>query len=539
MRHMKRITLILGALLVTAACQDLDVTYHNAPTTERALSSPESVDFVIAGAFSIWWGRMHNSGDVYNYYPDASGAFARTWMNRSLVPGQEPRVALENDPEHAQVWIPRATWDGFASGAANANDALRVMQNGMQIRIGGEDHHDRAYVFARLWQGINLGYLALVHDRHTPADENTDPSDLARPIEWEGANLTMYDVALPGAIEKIERAIEVAETGDQWITPVHYIRNSQYTNEQVVQFAHTMIARLLVLNARTPQERAQVDWAKVQFHAERGLDFDFGPELESGVLTTTGWGQRVFRPLNNAQMFRVGPRVLGMADVSGAYHDWLATDLDQREGFLVESPDRRVVGPGGSEDPGSLVHRQPPIINPDRGTYLESLYGYWGRGNLISPSWTAGLMPIAKADENRLYLAEAYLRQGQTQAAADLINVTRTRAVSIAGVVVDQDLPPVTADGVPQSDDCVPRARFGAAPMGECGTLEDALFYERSIELMGIDPLHRFLDFRGFEFLPEGQLYHMPVPGRYLVSMAQPVYTFGGVGGDGAAAGPP
>lgn len=556
MSMFKRSFLVLGALAVTAACQDLEVVNENNPGFEQALSTPESVENVITSSFTIWWDRQHGGGaaaaDLWSYYPDASGAFARTASRRGVMAGEEPRPQVENDPESAHHWIQRSSWDGFASGTANANDGLRmIIQEGMEIIIAEDpeaddpefiDQTDRAYTWARLWQGINQGYMALVHDQSAPADETTQ---IGGPIEWEGPNLTPYDEVMEIAIGHIERAIERAETGDQWVTGDRYINGQAYNNAEVIQFAHTMAARMLVFNARTPQERAAVDWARVQYHAERGLDFDFGPMLESGEITANGFTQRVYLNINNPVVYRIGQRVVGMADVSGNFQDWLASDLDQRRGFLVESPDLRFQGPWDEEAEayanGSYVRGNlNSNVNPDIGPYLESFYGYHRRQMLDGNAWNTGFHAIATADENRLLLAEAYLRQDQHQMAADLINESRTRPVTLpTGEVLDNTLPPVTASGVPQSQDCVPRARFGAAPLGDCGTLEDALLYERIIELMDIDPLRGWADFRGFGFLPEGQAYHMPVPGRYIVGMALPIYTFGGAGNDGAAAGYP
>jgi hypothetical protein len=42
-------------------------------------------------------------------------------------------------------------------------------------------------------------------------------------------------------------------------------------------------------------------------------------------------------------------------------------------------------------------------------------------------------------------------------------------------------------------------------------------------------------DRRGLGTLITGTTLHLPIPGRYLVSMGIPIYSFGGVGGPGAA----
>jgi hypothetical protein len=85
-------------------------------------------------------------------------------------------------------------------------------------------------------------------------------------------------------------------------------------------------------------------------------------------------------------------------------------------------------------------------------------------------------------------------------------------------------------EGVVQAADCVPRTKTGA-----CGSLWDALIYERSIESAGADALRAWYDNRGSGLLQPGTTIHMPIPGRYLVSLGIPIYSFGGVGGQGAA----
>jgi hypothetical protein len=68
-----------------------------------------------------------------------------------------------------------------------------------------------------------------------------------------------------------------------------------------------------------------------------------------------------------------------------------------------------------------------------------------------------------------------------------------------------------------------------------CGSLMDALRYERQIELAGTDPVRAWFDYRGFGQLLDGTPVHMPIAARYLVTLEIPLYTFGGVGGQGAA----
>jgi hypothetical protein len=130
----------------------------------------------------------------------------------------------------------------------------------------------------------------------------------------------------------------------------------------------------------------------------------------------------------------------------------------------------------------------------------------------------AMMLPV----EMDLLLAEAEINLGNPGAAVTLINKTR---------VANGGLPPVTAAGVPASTPtagCVPR-RFD----GSCGTLMDALMYEKRIETYGM--AISYFDLRGWGCLLEGTPIQLPPPGRQLDLMEMPNYTFGGVGLPGGA----
>lgn len=541
--------LAAAALFGAVACQDLEVTYQDLPDTSRVLATPDAIETVLRSSFNIWWRAMHNRGDIYNYFPDAADETTRGIVMRGIYPGVEPRERLPNNPEDATIWIARYVWDEFASGAANANDALRVMEErNLRIRVSdGEglevlDQTDRAYAYARVWQGINLGYYAMGFDR-APIVREDDPVVGIDPKEWEVPRLKPYQEGIKIAIQSLEEAIERIETGGEWRTPPTFLNGRTYSSTQVGQFAHTMIARLLIYNARTPEERAAVDWQKVLYHTERGLDFNFDVATETGLLTTSAIQRYGHVSGTSTATYRIDQHILGMTDVSGAYQAWLATDRDLRDAFLITSPDQRFQNPavaasarGSSAANGAYFHWWTGTNIPAAaGSYLRSQYIFrrrtyenWGLHN-------AGQVPIATADENRLFRAEALLRTGDLAGAAALINVTRTRGHRFAVPTVTRyatNLPPVTAAGVPQSDNCVPRTRTGA-----CGTLLDALKYERAVELYGMDPMRAWQDYRGFGMLPEGQAYHLAIPGRYLPQMGIPIYEMGGVGGQGAAAG--
>ena len=123
-----------------------------------------------------------------------------------------------------------------------------------------------------------------------------------------------------------------------------------------------------------------------------------------------------------------------------------------------------------------------------------------------------------------LIKAEALIRLNRAAEAVPFINKTR---------VANGQLPPVTIDGPPDEPGCVPRKISGA-----CGSLWDALIYEKGVEMVGTDGVVRFFDARGWQLLPDNSFTQLPVPGRELGTLRQELYTFGGPGGQSVAPAP-
>ncbi|HSJ23655.1 MAG TPA: hypothetical protein VK929_03150 [Longimicrobiales bacterium] len=524
-----------------SACLDLDVTNENLPDRRRALSNADDVESILGlSTWRRWYQPMHSLANIANPFPLIAGEAGTTATVMSVHWAQDPPIPYRNDELASQVWMPRHGYDQWSQCVSNANDAIAQINEGMRIMTtDGEgttiaDNTDRAWSWGKLWQGVCIGYLANFLDRFPIATEETELplrwEDLA---EWERSQMLERNASqhLPLAIEAIEDAIQRMETGDQWQLPPTWVPGQTYNNQDIIELAHTMIARILIYHARTPAERAAVDWDKVLYHTERGLTYDWGPVLQDGVITDPSYLAR----LNNtgSGSFRISYYTIGPADQSGGYQNWLTTEpREDADRFLIETPDRRITGDTPTSNGAYLRYvTATGGYNTQMGLQYRSWYGWWRRLNYQGANHLAGHFALATADENRLYRAEAMLRKGMLQEAADLINVTRTRGHSVGTTVWATNLPPVTPDGVPEVDgQCVPRRANG-----ECGDIWDALMYERDIELMGIEPTRAWMDRRGFGQLRDGVWVELPIPARYLSSLGVPTYTFGGVGGDGAA----
>lgn len=132
-----------------------------------------------------------------------------------------------------------------------------------------------------------------------------------------------------------------------------------------------------------------------------------------------------------------------------------------------------------------------------------------------------GFFALVNMDSQGRFIVDALIRLNRADEAVPLINRTR---------VANGQRPPVTVAGPPDDANCVPRKVMGA-----CGSLWDALMHERNLENMAIESATMWWDFRGLNRLMEGTPVHFPVSGIELENLGLPLYTFGGVGGKGAA----
>jgi len=288
--------------------------------------------------------------------------------------------------------------------------------------------------------------------------------------------------------------------------------------------ANGMGARLGSSWGRTPDERANaVDWTRVLDYALQGPSVDiYTTATRENSSTRSDHMWRSERQTSSNYHLRANYRLIGLADVSGAHQAWLAAGNEQKFRYLIDTPDRRITGAGGPTTDGKYFRYKSdnPFPTTDH-PYKASFYQlqHWKLAAGENTYRDSDVIPIMLAAEMDLTAAEAYIRLGNLAAGVDLINKTR---------VANGELPPVTTAGVPAGADCVPKSLDGG-----CGSLMEALHYERRIELLGVDAWNAWMTNRGFENgLPCNAVTQLPRHNRELVSQGIPTYTFGGPGGD-------
>jgi hypothetical protein len=509
MRNTKKIAAVL-AITLMGGCQNLLVDNTNDPDRGRAVGQAAAVEALISSGFGLWWNQIHQNEPAWalSFMADEfSGGFLDYGGHHS---SQEPRVAWDNSPTFTYNDASESPWYGLHSVISNMNDALTAMNNGV-VPVEAA----RARAVAKFMQGISRGYLALYLDSAWVVNENTDLQALAA-----NPQLRPYSVAMDSALSELQQAIVIAQANSFTIPgPPGWFR-TPLTNVELARLARSFMARFMASVARTRAARDAVDWDSVLALAEQGIQADLMPIAEAGVFengfTFRAARQRTTIPSDFA---RPDNWLLGPADSTQAFINWVNTPVASRERFQLITKDRRIHGPAGPTDTTGKYFRyhNASVWNATRGTYHRSNYAYYrlGRGT----SWQVGPQLAMTVTEMNLLRAEALIRLNRALEAVPLINQTR---------IANGQLAPVTILGPPDTAGCVPRKYMPGASQGACGSLWDALRYEKRIEMAGVDPTVAYLDARGWQTLVQNTYIQFPVPGRELGVLQRPMYTYGG-----------
>jgi hypothetical protein len=515
MTVLKKLALPVGLALVAASCQDLDVVNPNRPDAERATAQPLTTETFVATSFRTWWPVAGHDD-----YP--SWAFAT--MAREITSGfadfgqletsAEPRSSWNNSPVNVRRLVNERPWYELYRTISSVNDVVGAVNRGLVIE--NATRTARAKAMGKLMQGLSYGHVAFYFDKGPIIDENTRLDTVRTP------QFSDYKAIGEYAIKQLDSAIAIANANPTMTFPVDAWLFQAMNRDQFVRFANSYAARILVYNARSRTERAAVNWAEVIRRVDAGITADYAPVAQPDILFDD-WKRLVARVSTAGLPSNFGRPsywLLGPADSSDGWRNWVATANDNRLPFQMRTKDRRIQGAGGPATPGRYVgYSANNIFAADRGTYRWSHYYYFRAGTALT--WQTGAQVAMTVAEMDLLKAEALIRLGRAAEAVPLINKTR---------VANGQLPPVTLDGPPNEPGCVPRKESGA-----CGSLWDALRYEKGIEGVGVNGVIAFLDARGWQTLPENTPVQFPIPGRELATLQLPLYTFGGPGGQSSA----
>jgi hypothetical protein len=511
--------------LLGAACVDLEVTNPNSPDAQRALSTPGDIESLVAGAYNTWFNGNYPYSGPGLFLSNASFQHTAPWANGGMEQyARIPRIAIVNDAADPYYGNFTNPWYDMYSSLAAISDGLKALDNNPDIAEAlGAEAVDRLHAYGKFVQGMAHGSLALLYDQGFIVDETTDVSTPQEPVDY----MTLMDAALGyfAAAAQLASASSF-DIPRQWIP----VMGASMSSAELVQVAHSMAARFRAEVARTPEERAAVDWAAVIADVDAGIqtswthDMDYYEGWYNEMLdygTYPGWAENPYF-------------VMGMADQSGNFQRWLAQPLSSKDPnpsdgpILVITDDLRF--PQGATIDEQTANRGTLYAipdwgignvwaRPDRGSWRWSYY--WHIESELYTYFEDFTWNEINYNEMRMLKAEGLYRQGNMAAAADLINVTRTAAGLNA------------TDAAGTNTSCVPKL-----PNGNCGDLWEMLKWEKRMghRMQGPFGAPWYFDSRGWGDLFKGTYLQFPAPCRELqVLQLLPCYTFGGSGEYAAA----
>ncbi len=514
MRHTRLFALgaVLGAMAL-AGCQELAVTNPNEPDRDRATRQALSVESFVSSSLRTWWPSVHDDYPIWALSTIADEVTSGFADFGQLELSAEPRSAWNNSPVNARRRVSQDPWFELLATISSVNDALIAIDSGLVIENQGRTARTQAV--GKFMQGISHGYLGLYFDKTYITDETVALDTVRVPV------FHPYPEVLAAAVAQLDEAIAISRA-NQFELPVDSWLFQSMNQDGLARLANSFAARLIAYGPRTRAERDAVDWNEVIRRIDAGIVTDFAPVAQQDILWDD-WKRllaRVRTTTRPSDFGRPSNWLLGPADSDNDFVNWAATPPADRRPFQINTTDRRIQGAAGPSSPGKYFgYNLNSIFSVARGTYRWSYYYFhrYGTGD----SWQVGPQAALLTSEMDLLKAEALIRLGRASEAVPLINRTR---------VANGELPPVTIDGPPNEPSCVPRKLNG-----DCGSLWDALRYEKRIEGYGVDGATAFFDARGWQTLSENSILQLPVPGSELGTLRLPLYTFGGPGGDSSA----
>lgn len=517
----------VSAAALVAGCNDNPLSVQNTdnPDVPRVYSTPAGVEAIVGKLFQQMWNAQQGNiglgvqSQVMSF--ESHSGLANFGMGaRASI----PRQPVSNTVGNSDQSIIYNDFDELTRNARSAANAIAALKAFVAAgnSTGSPARDARAISFAYFNLGYGLANVAMLYDSAAIITPLV-PSDEVPPLS------PAADV-MAAALEMLDSAIAVAEspqatTGTNgWPIPSDWVSGDEITIARWEQIIHSYKARFRAGVARTPAERAAIDWNAVVSDATAGITEDFIVNADNAA----GWDATWLNQLAvDATWSQMTPFILGMADTTGAYDTWLATPVDSRSAFLLRTPDQRFPSgetraaqnaasgaPAKTGTPaGSNLYFYNRLQGDDKpaapwGTWYYDNQRFWG----IRFNGGNGPVEAFTLAENDMLAAEGYMRTGRTAQAVPLINLTRT-AAGLPAIPATTDQNTI----VPGGSACVPRVPQPLSYTSTaCGTVWEAMKWEKRLETSFTGYAQWFIDARGWGDLTEGTILEWPVPWEEL-----------------------
>lgn len=539
---------VVAATIVAVACQDvLAVNNPNNPNVAQVLATATDIEAVFAQGF-LQVGFTGSGIHTNNLAPQLNAMSLENYGNVAnfdmVYRAAIPRKFIDNSVNNSGAGVHYADFQNMQKLSRTLSNAINALDafTGGGHTLGSASQNARARAWGFFELGLAQGNTALMYDSAAVVRPAT-PTTGAPPA------LVGHADVMKAALADLDSALGIARssavTGNLTAFTAPWINGLSVDQPTFIKIIRSYQARFRAGIARTPAERAAVDWTQVIADATNGITSD----LVVSLSIQAGWQQS---EVTNAYRYNgwgdASMLYLGMADTSGAYDAWLATQLVNRQPFLLKTPDARWpagedratqnTASGGSNgvpgNTGLYFRNRPATEDPPGDPWGTSFYdNFRFRYLTVNNSDNAGPWIEFSRAEVDLLAAEGYLRKGDVASALPLIDRSRVgkgKLPALTGVIA------TATDPVPGGNACVPRVPTGPSGPTACGNVMEALKYEYRVETYFTGYGQWFLAERGWGDLIEGTPLEFPVPYQEMQVRLLPFYNLGGVGGPSAAA---
>ncbi len=576
MRKLLRVA--VGLTIALGACSPDDqitVVNENSPDKTRALARPADVENLISGSFASWYSAVYGGNDnINNQMSSMAMENGSALANFAMGPRSAiPRSPITNVRSNSVSTGNLREFNNFSRAAAAA--ALGISRIGPaagQLTIGSTAADNRAKAFGFFVMGAAHGMIAVSYDSGAFITPSTVGGSNAPSLV---AADSMFKVAMAHLDSSIAYASDPA-SASAFPLPATWMPGNSLTVANFVRYVRSYKAKIRASMARTPAERALVDWTSVLADATNGITTDITITTNTTTLFNPQWPAQQHVLTTWHQMALT---ILGMADTSGAYVTWITSSpmggrgSNSNQPFVVVTPDQRFPQgttlaaqvqnssptaaapfiscnfptiPTGSALPICSANNQVPLAvtgivggrpyfrarpsgeNAWDGSWYNSPYDFFRYRVWYNPASAGGLnrtgpYPLMLKVEVSMLAAEANYRLGNFAAASALVDASRTAngLPAIAGL----GLTTVgTVQGAGSAAACIPKIPTGAQGPVVCGGLLEAIKYEKRMETVYTSFGAWYLDMRGWGDLPQGTSLQWATPWQELDTRFKTLY---------------
>jgi hypothetical protein len=522
MAYMKRkliSSLAISLVFASVACEDsLAVVNQVNGATDQVLGTPNDAEALLGTYYKRW------SSGVYGSTTNLEGmANVMSLMNYSSLANNcqnshTPFTGYQNvnTPGNTCLGEQFRLWSYMGEVDRVASSFLTTQKAGVGGKLwpNSPGRDERATAYAEFLRGLSLGYAALMYDSVSVVQLDQGALD--------PGVLISYKAGMDSALAAMQRAVvatnAAAATGDGFPLPATWIPSpTSMTKVEFIKLIRSYSARLRANVARTPAERATINWPAVIADAQNGISADHLITTSTTLGPGNSWRQQYG---TFGLWHQMPPFFIGMADTSGTYAAWIAQPISERgagaNAFFMATPDLRF--PQGTTRAAQQADFAITSCQAASQTCKRYFVNRAGNDQLTGASWAYSNYDfvrfhswVTRGDgtarngntifytkaENDLLLAEGLYRTGDLAGAAAIVNVTRVKN-GLPAITNFSATAPVPGTAV----NCVPKVPVAPFNVVACGTLFDALKYEKRLETAYTHYVPWYLDGRGWGELP-------------------------------------